>query len=398
VAETQVTQFFVRPIGIEVKPKVIYDSFSLPVTLRPPSVKSEYWKSNIGFHLAGPPGHPDDRFEVADVVRDKRKVTVTIEYWRTGKKIEKADARRPTQIVGTLPLLDVGDYDLTVKWKQYTPHLAETPYWFLELEKQAETKFTVYSEGPPAEAKLTTLSTKDFIDVAVEKAESARRWIPVPNVRYDWNFGGFGKMLSGRIWIGVEAGTFDPDTWLKYVHSAPPAAIEWYAAGNKEPYDFKKHTEWHLATRFAAPVRPAKPTDPLYVVIYPPQEANDDHYKVRSIEWRDGGFQLSVQYFHTGFVNGSNAATNAVYIVKLPCPEADVGGGRKTLTGKIPVTVNWSVLHGKRTHGTEAAAFKPLEKDECVFGTFSIPTKATADHPRPEWMDTGIRTSLVIVP
>src|SRR5262249_1127347 len=285
------------------------ERFASPPKLDPPNGSREWWKRDHGFYLCGPPGHPDDRFELADVVRKGRELTVTVESWPTGRPVKPGESRRPTRLVAVRPLLDAGEYAATVVWREFAPSEAASPFWSLKAVRRATTKLVVYAEEPPAGARAVALSADDFKPVPVEKAEAARLWAPVPAVERVVTLGGF-EGITGDGGVAVTAGTFDPKAWKENLFS------------HLTPEEFQKQLKsgGRLPLARAAPGGPAKPTDPLYAVVYAPYENNTDHCRVRAIEWADGGFVLHVQFFHTGGVNGSNVGMRSGYVVRLPVP------------------------------------------------------------------------------
>src|SRR5581483_9064344 len=125
------------------------------------------------------------------------------------RPVAAKDARRPTSVVSVLPLLDPGEYDLTVVWRECQPDASAPPLWALKAVRRASKKFTVYAGEPPAGAAPVALSASDFRDGPVEPAEAARRWAPVPSVKRVQTWGGFAGPGEQPA-VGVAAGTFDP--------------------------------------------------------------------------------------------------------------------------------------------------------------------------------------------
>ena len=357
--------------------------FGAPPRLDPPNGRRKWWDRQQGLFLAGPPGPAADRFELAEVVRDGRKLTAVVEGWRTAGADKPDETRRPTQVASILPLLDPGEYDLTGVWREFRP-IAGTPFWRLAAVRRATARLPVCAGEPPARSVAPGLAASDFREVPVEPAEAARRWVPVPAVERVSTVRGY-EGLTDPVAVGVAAGTFDPADWKdhRFDHLPAEEGRKWIRNGPAKP----------------APVRPAAPTDPIYAVVYGPLEVNTDHCRVRAIEWAGGGYVLHLQFFNTGMVNGSNVTTRSAYVLRLPAPTVDGPGGPKAISGRVPVTVRWAVLHGRHSHVTDAAAFRPLGPDETVAAQHGwFQGRASAEYPRPAWMDHGSRGELTILP
>lgn len=365
------------PRDNEINAETLAEQFALPPRFDPPSL----WDRELGFFLCGPPGHPDDRFDLAEVIRDKNKLTVIVESWQPGLPTPREKARRRTHVVGFRPLLDAGEYDLTVVWREFQPSAQSIPFWSLQAVRRATAKVIVYDDPkPPEGARAVAISRGDFQVMAIDKAESARLWAPVPAVEKHCHYAGFAG-FTGCLDAGVATGTFDPKAW-------------------KESLSLWQNKVALLKDNYApvAPVRAAKPTDPLYAVIYAPIEVNSDHCHFRSIEWADGGLIIRVQFFHTGKVNGSNTDARSAYVMRLPTPQVQGPVGRRPVTGKLPVQVQWAVLHGRHSHVTESAAFHPLGRKD-IFNELSYAVmQETNNQPRPAWIDNGSHAELMILP
>jgi hypothetical protein len=347
------------------------DEFAAPPVFEPPNRRQPEQGRHQGFFVAGPPGPVDDRFEVAEVAWSGRDVTVTVEGWRSRRPAATKDLRRPTHVVQIVPQLPPGEYDLTVVWRDFWPAEDRTLFWYLASVLTATTKLTVYPDAPPPGEKAVGLKATDFRQVRIAPAEAARRWLPVPAVRRVRGGNGF----QGFLGPGVTAGTFDPLTWEKNLYTAPervdaPDGGIW--APNKPP-----------------PVRPASRGAPLYAVVYSPVEVNMDQCRVRAIEWTRNGYLIHVQFFHTGFVTGSNTFHRSAYVVPLLHPP---------LTGQIPVTVRWSAYHGNHWREWKPIPFRRLGPGLGLPSGDWIAQPASPSVPRPGWMDHDSRCELTILP
>ncbi|HEY2787598.1 MAG TPA: hypothetical protein VGJ05_21760 [Fimbriiglobus sp.] len=363
------------PQEFELSQKV--GQFAKKPQLDPPFLNNRYSDGNLAFYLVGPPGHPDDRFELADVYRDGQKLTVTLESWRTGKPLTKTAPTRLVQTASIQPRLERGEYDLTVIWRPFIPHPTQTPFWHLENERRATAKFTVY-DGPQPMGNVTTLKLADFQPFEIPKAETARLWLPVSKVGKERSKIGFGDREKG---FGVAAGTFDLDAWKRNVSSR--TVVNGKILGPSMP----AHT--------LASIQPAKLGDPLYATVFSPRGDPLNSLRVTAIEWKDRGFILHTRLFRHRQGSGIRSAYSGpeykALLVRLTNPEADTQASRRPMTGKIPVTVAWTVAVGNRSQSAYLAAFRPIEKNEVVPGR-----EATPEHPRPEWMDKGSHTVLTI--
>ncbi|MBN9524384.1 hypothetical protein J0H58_38700 [bacterium] len=341
----------IAPIRHVFGPKVgqdLADRFADPPRLDPPGASRLAWGRVHGFYLAGPPGHPDDRFELTEVARDGRRLTATVEGWRTGRPHPAEGGHRPAQVVTLYPPLDAGGYELTVVWREFVPRADGSPFWDLRTIRRAAAGFTVRDGPPPAGTKAAGVTAGDFRPAPAGDARAGRGYIPTPaaaRVQSIAHFDGY----AGRWAAGVAAGTFDPAAWQRGLY------------GNPTPEDWRA---FRVGPARAAPVRPARPGDPVFAVVYAPEEVNGDHCRVRAVEWTGRGYVLHVQFFHTGPQTGSNTYLRSAYIVPLPAPEV---GGRRVI-GPVPVEVRWVVLH-RQSEARDGVnlrpegLFSPLEPD-----------------------------------
>jgi hypothetical protein len=339
--------------------------------LEPPNWQPPEWERRQGFFVAGPPGSADDRFEVAEVAWAGRSVTVTVEGWRSGRRVAPQDLRRPTHAVTIVPPLGPGVYDLTVVWRDFRPAPDRGPFWSLASVQRATSKLTVYPGAPPPGVTAIGLRVGDFRRVLIAPAETARRWLPVPAVRRITWINGF-EGFSGRDNVGVAAGKLDPAAWERNIHTFRD--------------DLPDHGAWAPAR--PAPVRPAGRGEPLYAVIYGPLEVNMDQCRVRTAEWTRDGYVLHVQFFHTGFVMGSNQTRTSAYVVPLLPPPS---------TGQIPVRVRWSVFHGNHWRSRDPAPFRRLGPGRGLPWSGDWYDGSANDH-RPAWMDLESRCEMAIGP
>ena len=157
----------------------------------------------------------------------------------------------------------------------------------------------------------------------------------------------------------VAAGTFDVAAWKAALY--PPA---------------KDHLP---AARLcpAAPVRPGKPGDPFYAVVYAPPRTDA---RVAAVEWPATGYVVRMKLFHTAV--GPEALAQPPYtavVVPLPVPPAAAGA--------VPVSVEWSLA----VNQADDPYRPPLPG-------FTPPAEwPAADHVGPPaWMTAGSRTAFTI--